>query len=414
MWSGPSSYAEGDRLMVMLRVGLTGGIGSGKSTVAQRFRELGAVVIDADKLAREVVGVGSTGLAAIRERFGDAVLADDGSLDRGALGEIVFSDPLPRRDLEAITHPLIRTRTHALMVAAAPEQIVVHDVPLLVELDMAAQYHLTVVVGADEDIRVARLVGTRGAAEPDIRARIAAQANEVARRAAADAWLDNNGTPDELIAQVDALWHDRIVGFNDNLMTGGRSHRPDTPTLVAYDDSWPAAAARLIARIRLALGDTAVAIEHIGSTSVPGLLAKDVIDLQVAVQHLSDADAPEFVEALGGKGFPRSEDDDQDAVHPWAPDPASWSKRLHGSADPGRIVHVHVREADGPGWRYALLFRDWLRADGDERDAYTEHKRRLAESAATTTDYAAAKEPWFEEAFRRADAWARHTGWKVR
>jgi dephospho-CoA kinase len=413
-WSGPSSCAEGDRLIVMLRVGLTGGIGSGKSTVAQRFRELGAVVIDADELAREVVGVGSTGLAAIRGRFGDAVLAEDGSLDRGALGEIVFADPLARRDLEAITHPLIRARTHALMEAAGPEQIVVHDVPLLVELDMAAQYHLTVVVGADEDIRVARLVGTRGAAEPDMRARIAAQANEVARRAAADAWLDNNGTRDELIGQVDALWQNRVVGFNDNLMTGSRSRTPDTPTLVTYDDSWPAAAARLIARIRLALGDKAVAIEHIGSTSVPGLLAKDVIDLQVAVQQLSDADATEFVKALADRGFPRSADNDQDAVHPWAPDPSSWSKRFHGSADPGRVAHVHVREHRSAGWESAVLFRDWMVANPDERDAYANLKRGVARTETTTTGYTVAKEPWIEDALERARVWARHTGWSAR
>ena len=398
----------------MLRVGLTGGIGSGKSTVAQRFRELGAVVIDADELAREVVAVDSSGLAAIRGRFGDAVLADDGSLDRGALGEIVFADPLARRDLEAITHPLIGARTRTLVEAAAPEQIVVHDVPLLVELDMAAQYHLTVVVGADEDIRMARLVGTRGAAERDVRDRIAAQASDRERRAAADVWLDNDGTRDKLIAQVDALWQDRLVGFNDNLMTGRSSHRPDTPTLVAYEDSWPVAAARLIARIRLALGDTAVGIEHIGSTSVPGLIAKDVIDLQIAVQQLSDADAPEFVKALADKGFPRSEDHDQDAVHPWAPDPSSWSKRFHGSADPGRVVHVHVREHGSAGWESAVLFRDWLVANPDERDAYADLKRGVARTETTTTGYTVAKEPWIEDALERARVWARHTGWSSR
>ena len=398
----------------MLRVGLTGGIGSGKSTVAQRFRELGAVVIDADQLAREVVAVGSTGLAAIHERFGDAVVAADGSLDRGALGEIVFSDPEARRDLEAITHPLIGARTRALLESAAPERILVHDVPLLVEKDMTADYHLTVVVGADEDIRMARLAGGRGFTGADARARIAAQASDLQRREVADAWLDNNGTVDGLLAQVDALWRDRIVGFNDNLMTGSRSRGPDTPTLVAYDDSWPSAAARLIERITLVLGDRAVAVEHIGSTSVPGMTAKDVIDLQIAVRRLSDADAPEFVRALAEKGFPRSEGNTQDNPHAWAPDPLLWCKRFHGSADPGRIVHLHVREVDGPGWRYALLFRDWLRAEASERDAYAEHKRQLAQSVTTTTEYADAKEPWFVEASARADAWARHTGWSVR
>src|SRR5450759_534839 len=127
----------------MLRLGLTGGIGSGKSTVAQGFRELGAVVIDADKIAREVVAVGSTGLTAIHERFGDAVMAADGSLDRGALGEVVFADAQARKDLESITHPRIGARTRALVESAAPGAIVVHDVPLLVERHMSADYHLT-------------------------------------------------------------------------------------------------------------------------------------------------------------------------------------------------------------------------------------------------------------------------------
>jgi len=399
----------------MLRVGLTGGIGSGKSTVAQRFLELGAVVIDADLLAREVVAVGSPGLAAIQRRFGDAVLAADGSLDRAALGEIVFSDPGARRDLEAITHPLIGARTRALLESAAPERILVHDVPLLVEKDKTADYHLTVVVGADEDIRVARLTGERGFTAADVRGRIAAQASDRARRAAADAWLDNNGTVDALLAQVDALWQNRIVGFNDNLMSGSRSRRPDTPTLMPYDESWPLTAARLVGRIKIALGDRAVAVEHIGSTSVPGLTAKDVIDLQVGVRLLADADDAAFVKALADKGFPRSAGDDHasDTALPWIDDATLWRKRFHGGADPGRIVRVHVRATDGPAWRYALLLRDWLRAEAGERDAYAV-KRRLAQSATTTADYVEAKGLWIVGACARADAWARHTGWTRR
>ncbi len=399
----------------MLRVGLTGGIGSGKSTVAQRFLELGAVVIDADLLAREVVAVGSPGLAAIQRRFGDAVLAADGSLDRGALGEIVFSDPQARKDLEAITHPLIGDRTRALLESAAPERILVHDVPLLVEKDMAADYHLTVVVGADEDIRVARLTDERGFTAADVRGRIAAQASDHERRAAADAWLDNNGTVDLLLAQVDALWHNRIVGFNDNVMSGSRSRRPDTPALVPYDESWPWTAARLIGRIKSALGDRAVAVEHIGSTSVPGLPAKDVIDIQVGVRRLSDADAPEFVKALADRGFPRADGRDnsnhQDTVHAWAPDAASWAKRFHGSADPGRVTHVHVRERDSAGWEASLLLRDWLVANPLERNEYADLKRGLARTEATTTAYTLAKEPWIDGALERARVWARNTGW---
>jgi len=395
----------------MLRVGLTGGIGSGKSTVAQRLGELGALVIDADLLAREVVAVGSPGLAAVRQRFGDAVLAPDGSLDRAALGEIVFSDPRAREDVEAITHPLIGARTRSILESAAPERILVHDVPLLVEKDMTADYHLTVVVGADEDLRVARLTGGRGFTEVDVRGRIAAQASDRDRRAAADAWLDNNGTVDALLAQVDDLWQDRIVGFNDNLMTGSRSRRPAAPTLVPYDESWPLTAARLIRRVSAALGNNAVAVEHIGSTSVPGLIAKDVIDLQVAVPRLSDADGPEFVKALADKGFPRAEGNYQDTVHPWAPDPSSWGKRFHGSADPGRLAHVHVREHGSPGWEIALLFRDWLVDNPTERDLYAGIKRAIAQSEPTTTAYTVAKEPRLADALERARAWARHTGW---
>ncbi|MBE3075797.1 MAG: dephospho-CoA kinase [Actinobacteria bacterium] len=406
----------------MLRLGLTGGIGSGKSTVAQRFQELGALVIDADLLAREVVAAGSQGLAMIVERFGDAVVAADGSLDRAALGEIVFADAWARKDLEAITHPLIGARTRSVLESAAPGQIVVHDVTLLAELHMAAAYHLTVVVGADEEVRMARLTGGRGLTEADARARIEAQASDGARRAAADAWLDNNGTVDALLAQVDALWQNRIVGFNDNLLTGSRSRGPDTPTLVPYDESWPLTASRLSGRITLALkaaglGEAGVDVAHIGSTSVPGLPAKDVIDIQVGVRRLSDADRPEFVKALADKGFPRVDGSDnsnhQDTVHAWAPDAASWAKRFHGSADPGRVTHVHVREQESAGWEASLLFRDWLIANPSERDEYADLKRALARTEATTTAYTLAKEPWVDGALERARVWARHTGWSA-
>jgi dephospho-CoA kinase len=178
-----------------------------------------------------------------------------------------------------------------------------------------------------------------------------------------------------------------------------------------YDESWPLTAARLVGRIRVALGERAVAVEHIGSTSVPGLTAKDVIDLQVAVRELSDADAPEFVKALGDKGFPRSVGNDTDTVHAWALDPSSWAKRFHGSADPGRVAHLHVREHGSAGWEAALLFRDWLAANPSERDDYADLKRALAHAETTTTAYTLAKEPWIGRALERARVWARHTGW---
>jgi dephospho-CoA kinase len=397
----------------MLRVGLTGGIGSGKSTVAQRLRELGAFVIDADQLAREVVAVDSAGLAAIRQRFGDAAMAPDGSLDRGALGGIVFADERARKDLEAITHPLIGGRTRSLLESAAPGKIVVHEVPLLAELDMAAAYHLTVVVGADDDIRMGRLTDGRGFRPADARARIAVQASDRARRAAADAWLDNNGTVEGLLAQVDALWRDRIVGFNENLMSGSPSCLPESATVVASDDRWPATAARLIARVALALGERAVDVQHIGSTSVPGLIARDVIDLQVGVGALKDADEDEFVRALADKGFPRLEASEHMSGGDlaWNAERTRCRERLHGSADPGRIARLQVREVDGPAWCGALLLRDWLRAEAAERDAYGALKIQLTQSSTTTAEYVRAKGPWLDKAFARADAWAGHIGW---
>lgn len=189
-----------------LQVGLTGGIGSGKSTVSARLRELGAVVVDYDLLAREAVEPGTPALAAIRERFGDAVVTADGSLDRPALGQVVFADDTARRDLEAITHPAIRDLAAARVAAAPDDAVVVHDHPLLVEMDMAASCDVVVVVDLPPELQVRRLVEQRGMTEADARARLAAQTSREARLAAADEVLDNQGTPEDLRAAVDTLW----------------------------------------------------------------------------------------------------------------------------------------------------------------------------------------------------------------
>ena len=194
----------------MLRIGLTGGIGSGKSTVSALLAARGAVVIDADRIAREVVEPGSPGLAAVVEAFGEQVLRADGSLDRPALAAIVFADPEARRRLDGIVHPLVRSRSAELAAAAPEDAVVVHDVPLLVETGQASSYDLVLVVQADPDVRVQRLV-QRGLNEDDARARIGAQATDEQRRAAADVVLDNDGTPDELIEQVDRFWSERVV-----------------------------------------------------------------------------------------------------------------------------------------------------------------------------------------------------------
>ncbi|MGD9957255.1 MAG: dephospho-CoA kinase [Candidatus Nanopelagicales bacterium] len=193
-----------------MRIGLTGGIGAGKSAVSTRFAAHGAVVVDADTIAREVVEPGTPGLAAIAAEFGTGVLAADGSLDRAALAAIVFADPERRAALEAIVHPLVAQRSGQLIAAAPPQAVVVYDVPLLVELVARGQrttdeYDHVVVVEAPEDVRIERLVA-RGLPEWDAEARIASQATDEERRAVADHVIVNDGTLEELDAQVDALW----------------------------------------------------------------------------------------------------------------------------------------------------------------------------------------------------------------
>jgi dephospho-CoA kinase len=192
----------------MITVGLTGGIGSGKSEVARLLGARGAVVVDADALAREAVAPGTTGLAAVVAEFGPEVLAADGSLDRARLGRMVFADDDRRAALEAVVHPYVGRRSAELMAAAAPDAVVVYDVPLLVENDLQRHYDLVVVVDASDENRLHRLTTSRGMAEADVRARMASQATREERLAVADVVLPNDGDLADLIRRVDELWAD--------------------------------------------------------------------------------------------------------------------------------------------------------------------------------------------------------------
>lgn len=189
----------------MIRVGLTGGIGSGKSTVARLLAEHGALVIDADAIARQVVGPGQPALAEIADRFGDEVISANGSLDRGALAAIVFHDTAALADLNAITHPRIAQRTAELIEAAPDDAVVVYDMPLLVENGLADGWDAVIVVEADRAVRVRRLID-RGLDEADIEARMSQQATDEQRRAVADVVLDNSGDLESLRAQVHHTW----------------------------------------------------------------------------------------------------------------------------------------------------------------------------------------------------------------
>lgn len=190
-----------------MRVGLTGGIASGKSTVSAIFRALGAVVIDSDQLARDVVAPGTPGLAAVVEAFGPGVLAADGSLDRPKLGAIVFADPERRRELEAITHPLIGEASRVLEHRARAEgHLTVHDIPLLVEAGMAPLFDAVVVVDVPVDVQVQRMIELRGMSRADAEARLAAQATREQRLAAATHVIDNTGTLDALRERVEEVY----------------------------------------------------------------------------------------------------------------------------------------------------------------------------------------------------------------
>ncbi|MDP9168079.1 MAG: dephospho-CoA kinase, partial [Actinomycetota bacterium] len=348
----------------MLRIGLTGGIGAGKSTVSSTFGELGGIVVDGDVISREVVQPGTEGLAALVEAFGKDILLPDGALNRPALAAVAFSDDEKRATLNGIVHPLVGKRRAELIEAAPADAVIVEDIPLLVESQMAPMFPLVIVVHADQDVRVRRLIEHRGFTEADARARIAAQATEEQRRAVADVWLDNSGTAEELSAAARRLWRDRIVPFAHNVQAGEPATVP--PRLVPADQSWPEQASRILARLRTTCGHHAIRVDHVGSTAVPGLDAKDVIDVQVTVASLAVAD--ELADALLSAGYPRVVGVVDDVAH--GDQEAMWHKRLHASGDPGRPTNVHVRVDGWPNQRFALLFVDWLRADPRARAEY--------------------------------------------
>lgn len=203
-----SATEQGSRAGV--RVGLTGGIASGKSTVSKILAELGAIIIDADLLAREVVAKGTPGLAQVVEEFGEQLLTPDGELDRPAMGALVFADDDARKRLEAIIHPLVFERIVALEESAGPEDVVVHDIPLLAESGRAHTFDAVIVVDAPPEVQVERMVRDRGWTEEDARARIAAQASREDRLAIATHVVENTGTLEDLRHRVTEVFEDVV------------------------------------------------------------------------------------------------------------------------------------------------------------------------------------------------------------
>lgn len=403
----------------MLRVGLTGGIGAGKSAVSATFAQCGAIIVDGDVIAREVVRPGTEGLAALVEAFGGDILLPDGSLDRSALAAKAFGDEKARSVLNGIVHPLVGKRRAEIIASVCDDAVVVEDIPLLVESGMGPLFPLVVVVHADAEVRVRRLVEQRGMPEEDARARIAAQADDDQRRAVADVWLDNSGGPAELTEKARAVWNDRILPFARNINARRVARAPARP--VPADPRWPAQARRIRARLQSSCGHRALRIDHVGSTvfsGYPAWYAEDVIDMQITVASLAVAD--ELAESLLSAGYPRVEDIAGDLVageprstldrYDHSSDPSLWHKRFHASADPGRPTNVHIRVDGWPNQQFALLLVDWLKADATARDEYLTVKRAAASRG--KKDYAFVEVPWFLDAYRRAWEWADSTGWR--
>jgi dephospho-CoA kinase len=385
----------------MLRIGLTGGIGAGKSTVSAAFAECGGIIVDGDVIAREVVEPGTEGLAQLVEAFGDDILLPDGALNRPALAARAFVDDEKRATLNGIVHPQVAHRREEILAAVHDDAVVVEDIPLLVETGLAPLFPLVVVVSADEETRVERLI-KRGMDEADARARIKAQAPEDQRRAIADVLLDNSGSAGELVEKARDLWYSRVLPLAHNIRTEQCAAR--VYQLVPYDPTWPDDARRIVKRLEMACGAEALRIDHIGSTAVAGMDAKDVIDIQVTVASLDVAD--EISDAMTKVGFPRAAHITADTPH--TADVAMWRKRFHCAADPGRPANIHVRVDGWPSQRFALLFRDWLAANPGVQQDYLAAKRR----ALSAPEYAEAKEPWFADAYARAWEWADTTGWR--
>lgn len=379
----------------MLRIGLTGGIGAGKSALSSTFASYGAVIVDGDVISREVVQPGTEGLASLVDAFGGDILLPDGSLDRPALAAKAFRDDEARKRLNAIVHPLVGKRRAEIIASVPQDSVVVEDIPLLVESGMAPLFPLVVVVHADVEVRLRRLVDQRGMPEEDARARIAAQADEEQRRVVADVWVDNSGSPEALAERAHDLWIHRILPFARNLGAQRIASPPVRP--VPYDPTWPEQARRITARLATACGGKALRIDHVGATAVPGRDAEDAIDIQVTVESLAVAE--ELAAVLLPAGYPRTEEITADTAMPDARstvqrydhtgDATLWGNRIHGSADPGRPTCVHLRVDGWPNQQFALLYVDWLSANPEVTEAGS------------------------RDAYRRAWEWADSTGWRA-
>lgn len=304
-----------------LLLGLTGGIGAGKSTVAALLRARGAGVVDADAVAREVVEVGEPALQALADEFGEGVLAVDGSLDRPALAALAFVNPERTAALNAIMHPAIGERTQERLAELADHDVVVHDVPLLVENGMTGRYHLSLLVDVPEDVRLMRLTTKRGLDPEDARRRIRAQADDDARRRACDVVLDNSTSEADLARRFETVWTQRIAPFQRNRAAGLPAAQHSVQSEDRGVDALQAAGHRLLARLTHAA--------HAAGISSSGVMGTGSEAVEITLRIEGTTDRTLLSQMLADAGFPRT--------------PGAAGE--FATADPGQPATVHITEA---------------------------------------------------------------------
>jgi len=247
----------------MLRIGLTGGIGAGKSALSSTFAKCGGIIVDGDVISREVVQPGTQGLASLVEAFGDDILLPDGSLDRPALAAKAFTDDEARQKLNSIVHPLVGQRRTEIIASVPEDSVVVEDIPLLVESGMAPLFPLVVVVHADVDVRLRRLIDQRGMPEEDARAR--SPRRRPTSSVVPSRYLAGElGSPEDLIERAHDVWDNRILPFAHNLSERQPVRTP--ARLVPADPTWPDQAQRIVNRLKTTCGHRVLRVDHIGST----------------------------------------------------------------------------------------------------------------------------------------------------
>lgn len=329
----------------MLRIGLTGGIAAGKSAVSRQLGDLGAVVVDADLLARQAVEPGSPGLDEVVAAFGPEVLGADGSLDRPALGRLIFADGSARERLNAIIHPRVRAEAARRIDEAPDAAVVVEDIPLLVETGQASRFHLVVVVDAPDEVRIERMIGQRGMKRGDAERRIAAQAPRPDRLREADAVLLNDRGLEDLHATTAALWEGRIVPFRDNLAAGRAAARRLEPAPAGLAGT-SGLGRRLQAKLTAALPAGAVVGLDGGTGEAPGTASRGTSGYDDVVSAVVRVGVPGSVEvdtasALAAAGFPQAGSSREQS--------GAGVRAVHRAADPALDVTVLVRTPPDPG-----------------------------------------------------------------